>query len=69
MDFVIQKADKIYPIEVKSGLNKNIKSLRSYANRYKAEVIFRTSPRNLKKDADLINIPLYAISIIDNFIE
>ncbi len=69
VDFILQNNDKIYPLEVKSGLNRNIKSLRSYANKFKPNIIFRTSPRNFTKDNDFINIPLYVICTIGNYIE
>jgi len=64
VDFVIQINDNNYPIEVKSGTSRNIKSLRSYADKYKPEKIFIISPRNFMKDKDFINIPLYAICSI-----
>ena len=42
----------------------NLKSLRSYADKYKPKLIFRTSPRNFVKDKESINIPFYAVSLI-----
>ncbi|MEA1986218.1 MAG: AAA family ATPase [Candidatus Marinimicrobia bacterium] len=62
VDFVIQKEDKIFPIEVKSGMSRNIKSLRSYADKYNPELMFRLSPRNFIKSDNFINLPLYATS-------
>ena len=59
VDFVIQSGNQIYPIEVKSGLSRNLKSIRSYAQKYKPKYIFRTSSRNFIQDNDFINIPLY----------
>ncbi|MCK4778454.1 MAG: DUF4143 domain-containing protein, partial [Actinomycetia bacterium] len=67
VDFVIQSGNEIFPIEVKSGTNRNIKSLRSYADKYKPEYIFRVSPRNFINDKDFVNIPLYAVSSINNY--
>ncbi len=60
VDFILQLKDNTYPVEVKSGTSKNIKSLRSYADKYKPKTIIRTSPRNFIKDKDFINVPLYA---------
>ncbi len=34
VDFLIQYDNEIIPIDVKSGKNRNIKSHRSYANKY-----------------------------------
>jgi len=59
VDFVVQSGNQIYPIEVKSGLSRNLKSIRSYAQKYKPEYIFRISSRNFIQDNDFINIPLY----------
>jgi len=60
VDFILQKDNDIAPLEVKSGLNRNIKSLRSYADKYQPKQIYRASPRNFIKNGDFINIPLYA---------
>lgn len=65
VDFLLQKGNRIFPLEVKSGSSLNLKSLRSYANKYNPEFIFRTSPRNFTRSGDFINIPLYAIGNFD----
>lgn len=64
VDFILQKENEIYPVEVKSGTSRNLKSLRSYAQKYKPKLIFRTSPRNFIKDKEFINVPLYACFLI-----
>jgi len=60
VDFVLQKNNGVYPLEVKSGTGKNIRSLRSYDQKYSPELIFRISPRNFVRSGNFINIPLYA---------
>ena len=60
VDFTLQVRDEILPVEVKSGTSKNLKSLRSYANKYNPKFIYRISPRNFIQSEDFINIPLYA---------
>lgn len=60
VDFIISKSNKIYPVEVKSGLNRNLKSLKSYKAKYKPELAYRCSPRNFTQSGDFINLPLYA---------
>ncbi len=60
VDFILQMGNNIYPVEVKSGLSKNLKSLRSYADKYQPELIFRASVRNFTQAGEFINIPLYA---------
>ena len=34
VDFILQTGNNVYPLEVKSGLSRNIKSLRSYADKF-----------------------------------
>lgn len=61
VDFVFDLKNKILPVEVKSGSNRSTKSLRAYADKYKASAIFRTSPRNFHQSDIFTNIPLYKI--------
>ncbi|MBN2662297.1 MAG: ATP-binding protein [Bacteroidales bacterium] len=61
VDFILQSNNKIYPIEVKSGMSKNKKSLKSYADKYNPEKLLRISPRNFTIDNNFTNIPLYAV--------
>jgi len=60
VDFTLQVQDEIFPVEVKSGTSKNLKSLRSYTNKYNPKFIYRISSRNFIQSEDFINIPLYA---------
>ena len=62
VDFILQKGEEIMPLEVKSGMSRNLKSIRSYSDKYHPQYIYRTSPRNFTQDDDFVNIPLYAIS-------
>ena len=64
VDFIIQKENEILPIEVKSGFGKNIKSLRSYADKYNPKRLYRISPRNFDKSNNFINVPLYAVNYL-----
>lgn len=61
VDFVFQYENDIYPLEVKSGSNRNTKSLRSYADKYQPKLLLRTSPRNFIKSEGFINVPLYGL--------
>jgi len=61
VDFIFQFENEIIPLEVKSGLNKNTKNLRSYEVKFKPKTIIRASPRNFDKQGNFINIPLYAL--------
>ncbi|MCD4679737.1 MAG: AAA family ATPase [Bacteroidales bacterium] len=62
VDFLLQSQNRIFPLEVKSGMSLNLKSIRSYAEKYKPECILRASPRNLIQNDDFINFPLYLTS-------
>lgn len=66
VDFILQMNNNIYPLEVKSGLSRNMKSLRSYADKYHPELIYRSSPRNFTQAGNFINIPLYASFLMGN---
>ena len=63
VDFLVMDNEMILPLEVKSGLNRNIKSLRVYAEKFHPPRIYRTSPRNFECRGDFANIPLYAIDL------
>lgn len=66
IDFVIQKNNKIIPIEVKSDKNTNHNSLTKYNAKNDNEISLRFSLNNLSKDGKIINIPLYFIEYINN---
>jgi uncharacterized protein len=68
VDFVFQWNNDIYPLEVKSGMNRNTKSLRVYAEKYQPKLLFRTSPRNFVNQEEFINIPLYSLFGLKNIL-
>lgn len=64
VDFVIQLGNKIVPIEVKASTNVKARSLSVYREKFQPEVAVKASMLNLKKNDDLLNIPLYMIWIL-----
>jgi hypothetical protein len=68
IDFLYEKYPFIYPLEIKAGINLKSKSLQSYSEKFKPELLIRSSLLNLKKDDNSLNIPLYALSKIDKLI-
>lgn len=66
IDFVIQRKNKIIPIEVKSNKSTNNTSLTKFNANNDNEISFRFSLNNLTKDGKVINIPLYFIEYINN---
>lgn len=71
VDYIIQRGNDIIPIEVKADENVISRSLTLYAQKYEKDtkIRLRFSLKNLKKDENLINIPLFMIDFMDKFIE
>lgn len=63
IDFVCEKENSVYPLEVKAGVNVRSKSLGSFDHRFKPKFLCRTTLKNLKADGKIINFPLYAIPL------
>ncbi len=59
IDFIIQHENTIIPVEVKADENVKSKSLFVYQEQYQPELRIRFSLKNLKKDGNLLNIPLF----------
>ena len=68
IDYMLQYKNEIIPIEVKSSENINNTSLKAYNEKYNPKIRIRFSMRNLNKDDNLVNIPLFMIEYIDKFI-
>jgi hypothetical protein len=62
IDFVVQKAGSIVPIEVKAEENLKAKSLKTYCDKYNPKVAIRTSMSDYREQDWMTNIPLYCIS-------
>ena len=69
VDFIIQRGNDIIPIEVKSDENVRGKSLSLYNQKYVPPIRVRFSLKNLKRDENLINIPLFLSDHLDKFIK
>ncbi len=69
IDFIIQYKNEIIPIEVKSSKNRNNASLKIYNERNNPKTRIRFSTRNLNKDENFINIPLFMIEYVKELIE
>ena len=62
VDLIMQHENAIYPLEIKAGSSKIKKSLILYNDKYNPPFSARASQRNLTKDGNFINYPLYLIS-------
>ncbi|MDR1195898.1 MAG: AAA family ATPase [Endomicrobium sp.] len=60
VDFLIQRDDKIIPIEVKSGINLQAKSLKTYIEKFAPSAALRVSNANYKVTDNVIDLPIYA---------
>ena len=64
LDFVLQADGRIIPLEVKAEQNLKAKSLKSFADKYHPERLFRTSLSPYFKGENVTDVPLYAVSRI-----
>lgn len=68
VEFVLQADGKIIPIEVKADKNVTAKSLAYYRKQYTPQLSVRLSTLNMRKDDDLLNLPLYLVDKMSRFI-
>ena len=71
VDFIIQKENDVYPIEVKAGVNVAAASIKQYIKKHETEtkLAVRLSLKNLSLDGKILNVPLYLIDELDRIIE
>ena len=70
VDFLIQRENDIFPVEVKSDINITSKSLKKFKELFadKIKLRIRFSLENLKLDGDMLNIPLFMADQTDRLI-
>ena len=70
IDFIIQRENDVFPVEVKSDLSVRSPSLHYFKTKFADAVKLRLrfSMQNLHLDEDLLNIPLYMIDQTDRLI-
>ena len=69
IDFLLQYQDKLIPVEVKSEENLQAKSLKFFVEKFKPALAIRTSMSDYREEEWLVNIPLYAICGLQDFIK
>lgn len=69
VDFVIQTAGQIVPIEVKAEQNLRAKSLAEFIKRYTPAMVIRTSMAPYDKGEKITDLPLFAISLLPELME
>lgn len=70
VDFIIQRENDIFPVEVKAGANVKSTSIKNYYKRYEynTTLMIRFSLKNLSLDGNILNVPLALIDQLDNLI-
>jgi hypothetical protein len=70
VDFLIQRENDVFPVEVKAEDNVESKSLRKFKEKFgdRIKLRIRFSLANLKLDDDLLNIPLFMADYADKLI-
>ncbi len=70
VDFLIQRENDVFPVEVKAEDNVESKSLRKFKEKFgdRIKLRIRFSLANLKLDGDLLNIPLFMADYADKLI-
>lgn len=68
LDFILSSNREPIPLEVKAGMNPKSKSLRSYDQQFSPRLLARANLLNLKHDGKILNIPLYALPVIREFL-
>lgn len=70
VDFLIQRENDIFPVEVRSEAHTTSRSLKKFKELFPDQVKLRIrfSPRNLKLDDDVLNIPLFMADYTDRLI-
>ena len=66
VDFVTRISQDIVPIEAKSGIHTNSKSLNKYIEAFNPNYIIRISEKNFGFENNIKSIPLYAVFCINN---
>ena len=68
VDFVFADNQNIYPMEVKASESLTAKSLRVYRDRYNPKLALRASMSNLRLDEGLLNVPLFVLFNLRNYL-
>jgi predicted AAA+ superfamily ATPase len=61
VDFILQTAGRVFPIEVKAEVNVKSKSFKFFCEKYKPQLALRFSLKDFKEEPWMTNLPLYAV--------
>lgn len=68
IDFILQGAETVIPVEVKAEENLQAKSLKSYCAKYNPDYAVRTSMSDYREEDWMTNVPLYDIGWIGRYL-
>ncbi len=68
IEFLLEKDSQIIPVEVKSSISIKSKSLSEYRKRNQPVLSVRFSLKNVEKNDDLLNLPLYLADYLSKLI-
>lgn len=68
VDFIISLNGKVFPLEVKAGINPKSKSMAVYNEQNHPDALLRTTLLNMMRNGSYINIPLYAAQLLDKLV-
>lgn len=69
IDFVLQGATSVIPLEVKAEENLKARSLRAFCDKYKPQYAIRTSMSDYREQDWMTNIPLYGIDKVKKYLK
>lgn len=61
VDYLIAYKNKVIPIEAKAGMVVHAQSLRVFSEKYKPEIMIRTSLKPYRIDGNMMNLPLFEV--------
>lgn len=68
VDFLLTDGVRVYPLEVKAGINTRAKSLSTFISKYNPPQAFRASLSQPRSNKGLIDFPLFAFSAVPKLI-
>ncbi len=68
VDYIFSYQNKIIPVEAKAGLVVHAQSLKLFCNKYQPKIAIRTSLKQFRMEAGLLNLPLYEMWNLDEIL-
>ena len=69
VDFVVQRAGKVIPVEVKAEENLQAKSLKVFVQKYGVRRAVRVSMSGFREQEWLVNFPLYNVGNLNRYLQ